>query len=266
MTTTNGRPEGGWLKLFYRFKEWEWYADTNMVRLFIHLLLNANYRPLKWRGETIPRGSLVTSLEKLHQQTGLSVQEIRTCLKRLISTNEITSRSTNKERIITLCKYELYQADATAAETAVNKQANNQPTGSQQSNNNQLTTSKEYKNIIREESKEYEVVVDGATREFFLESFFSDIAAAVRLAGNLGTDEATMRRLAAEVLDEWELTMEPPHASIREARRHLLAQLRIKVQEIARSSTKTKNKPQKSAGAAGDVNSKWEGFPTLPAY
>jgi len=87
-------------------------------------------------GETIPRGSFVTSLDSLGKELGLSVQEIRTALKHLISTGELTSKSTNKYRIITVVNYEMYQQ--------VNKQPNSPLTGNQQATNNQLTTIEEY--------------------------------------------------------------------------------------------------------------------------
>lgn len=87
-------------------------------------------------GETIPRGSFVTSLDSLGKELGLSVQEIRTALKHLISTGELTSKSTNKYRIITVVNYEMYQQ--------VNKQPNSPLTSNQQATNNQLTTIEEY--------------------------------------------------------------------------------------------------------------------------
>ena len=87
-------------------------------------------------GETIPRGSFVTSLDSLAKELGLSVQEIRTALKHLISTGELTSKSTNKYRIITVVNYEMYQQ--------VNKQPNSPLTSNQQATNNQLTTIEEY--------------------------------------------------------------------------------------------------------------------------
>ncbi|MCI6393248.1 MAG: hypothetical protein MR822_02005, partial [Bacteroidales bacterium] len=43
-------PGCGWLKLFRCFTEWEWYSDTNTVRLFLHLLLRVNYRERRWKG------------------------------------------------------------------------------------------------------------------------------------------------------------------------------------------------------------------------
>lgn len=87
-------------------------------------------------GETIPRGSFVTSLDSLGKELGLSVQEIRTALKHLISTGELTSKSTNKYRIITVVNYEMYQQ--------VNKQPNSPLTSNQQATNKQLTTIEEY--------------------------------------------------------------------------------------------------------------------------
>lgn len=96
-------------------------------------------------GETIPRGSFVTSLDSLAKELGLSVQEIRTALKHLISTGELTSKSTNKYHIITVVNYEMYQQ--------VNKQPNSPLTGNQQATNKQLTTIEEY--IEYKTNKEY---------------------------------------------------------------------------------------------------------------
>lgn len=127
---------GKWIKIFTKFLNWEWYKEQNTKALFIHCLLKANWKNGKFEGNIIPRGSFVTSLDSLNKELGLSVQEIRTALKHLISTNELTSKSTNKYRIITVVNYELYQQH--------NKQLNNQLTGNQQTTNNQLTTIEEY--------------------------------------------------------------------------------------------------------------------------
>ena len=130
---------GNWIKLFSKFIDWEWYKDSNTMRLFIHCLLKANWKDGKFQGMEIPRGSFVTSLDTLSEELGMSIQSIRTALKHLISTNELTSKSNNKFRVITIVKYELYQQ--------VNKQPNTQLTSNQQATNNQLTTIEEYKNI-----------------------------------------------------------------------------------------------------------------------
>ena len=145
----------GWIKLFYQFKEWEWYGDTNMVRLFIHLLLTANYKQTKWRGMTIPRGSLLTSRAKLAEETGLSEQTIRTCLTRLKSTNEITVKATNKYTIITISNYDRYQEQPQEINQQNNQQDNHEATNSQPTTNQQSTSLyiKERKNIrIKEDN------------------------------------------------------------------------------------------------------------------
>jgi len=87
------------------FLDWEWYDDDNMVRLYLHLLLSANYDDSQWRGRTIERGQLITGLRKLSSETGISVQSIRTCLGRLVKSGEITIQPTNKFTIITVCNY-----------------------------------------------------------------------------------------------------------------------------------------------------------------
>lgn len=131
--------ENKWIKLHSKITEWEWYRKPNVMRLFVHCLLKANWKESKFMGRTIPRGSFVTSLESLSKELGLSVQQIRTSLKHLISTKELTNESLTQYRIITVVNYELYQQN--------NKEDNKQLTNDQQTINKQLTTIEEYKNI-----------------------------------------------------------------------------------------------------------------------
>ncbi len=145
--------EGGWFKTYYKLLEWEWYDDTNMVRLFLHLLLKANYEDKRWHGMVIEKGQIVTSSITLSAETHLSRQVVRTCLSKLVSTGEITMESTNKFTIITICNFASYQGYADSEQPTNNQQiANNQPTNNQQSTINQPhlknIRSKEDKNII----------------------------------------------------------------------------------------------------------------------
>jgi hypothetical protein len=132
------------IKLYKKLLKWEWYDDNNTKILFIHCLLKANWEQTKWHGLTIEAGQFVTSLETLVNETHLSTQEVRTAIKHLISTGEITSKAHSKYRVITLVKWSDYQA--------TNKQANKETTSNQQTANKQLTTVKEYKE--EEEEKE----------------------------------------------------------------------------------------------------------------
>lgn len=130
----------GWIKIHRQLLKWEWYDEPNTLRLFLHLLLKANHVEGEWRGIVINPGQLLTGRKKLSQELKLSEQEIRTSIKRLISTNEITIKPTNKYSIITVCNWGSYQANNT------NEQPTEQPT-KQPENNQQLTTNKNNKNI-----------------------------------------------------------------------------------------------------------------------
>ncbi len=99
----------GWIKLYRKLIDWEWYKDPKMVHLLIHLLLMANHEPHKWEGITVQRGQVVTGLSSLQKATGIPIQGLRTCLSRLENTGELTSKSTNRFRIITICNYSTYQ-------------------------------------------------------------------------------------------------------------------------------------------------------------
>ena len=130
----------GWIKLHRQILNWEWYSDTNTFRLFLHLLLTANFKDQKYQGKLIKKGSLLTGRDKLSYETGLSVREVRTCLERLKSTNEIAIKTYSKGTEIQIVNYDKYQIET--SETT-----NKRPT-----NDQQTTTIKERKEI--EEVKE----------------------------------------------------------------------------------------------------------------
>ena len=120
-----------WVKIYDSILEWEWSDDPNMVSLWVHLLLRANYKDKKWHGIEVKRGQLVTGRAVLSELTGLSERSIRTCLARLQETGEIFIKTTNKYSIITICKYERYQQ---------NEKTNDQQTTSKRPANDQQTT------------------------------------------------------------------------------------------------------------------------------
>lgn len=137
----------GFIKLDRKFKDWKWKHNPNMVAVWVHLLLEANYKDNVWNDISVPVGSLVTSVKKIAQETGLSIQQTRTCLSNLQSTNEITIKSTNKYSVITINKWEKYQTGNKNQQTK--QQANQTKTNKQITN--KLTTLKEYKEDKKEE-------------------------------------------------------------------------------------------------------------------
>lgn len=100
----------GQILLHRKIVEWEWYTDINTCRLFIHMLLIANWKEGHFRGTTVPRGSFVSSLEKLSKETGLTKREIRTAISHLKTTGELTVETTNKYSVFTVQNYDLYQS------------------------------------------------------------------------------------------------------------------------------------------------------------
>lgn len=130
-----------WIKLYRKFKDWEWYGDVVVTGVFIHLLLSANWKPKKWKGITIDTGELVTSIATLADELNISVQQTRTALDRLQSSKVINKQTTNKYTLIKVLNYCKYQG----SEILNNKQINNQITNEQQTNNKQTTTPKELK-------------------------------------------------------------------------------------------------------------------------
>ena len=129
----------GWIKLHRKFIKWEWYDDINTKVLFLHLLLTANHEQKQWHGVTINRGQVLVGRKKLSKNIGLSEQQTRTSINKLKSTNEITTKSTNKYTIITIVNWDEYQ-----------KQTKNQPAkqpSKQLTSNQQVTTTKNDKNI-----------------------------------------------------------------------------------------------------------------------
>lgn len=136
----------GYIKLHRSILDWEWYKNSNTVIIFFHLLITANYEQKNFQGEVINVGERVASYASLSDETGLSIQSVKTAIKHLKSTGEITSRSNNKYTVFTVTNYSRYQGEQQAKQQATNKQT----TSKQQATNNNV---RKYKKDKKE--KEY---------------------------------------------------------------------------------------------------------------
>lgn len=125
----------GWIKLHRSILDWEWWDDRNTRDLFIYCLIKANHDETKWHGDFIPRGSFVTSLPLLAQGAGLSIQQTRTSLSKLKSTNDLTDTTTDNHRIVTICNYDRYQCLDEDKQQEGQQANNSEVTGEQQANN-----------------------------------------------------------------------------------------------------------------------------------
>ena len=130
---------GNFIKIDRKITKWEWWSDINTFRVFIYMLISAYWKDGNYKGILIPRGSFPSSISDLAKETNLTENEIRTTLKHLKSTGEITSKSTNRFTVFTVNNYNLYQS--------INEQDYKQNTNKSQAINKPLTSTilKEYK-------------------------------------------------------------------------------------------------------------------------
>jgi len=132
----------GWIKLYRKIQNSPIYKSLNSKQrdILINLLLMANHQEnivfFNGKDITVKAGQVLTSLKGIKEKCAkdVSIQNIRTCLLVLENGRFLTSKSTNRYRLITIENWGLYQG------SDVNQQTN------QQASNKQLTTNKNVKN------------------------------------------------------------------------------------------------------------------------
>lgn len=142
--------DSGWIKLYRELIDKPIWINSTLEQrvILITLLCMANHKPKKWEWQGKPyevqAGQFITSLpgiaEKCHCKS-ITVQKVRTCLLRFEKLGFLTSKSTNKNRLITIVNWELYQS----IDSKNNKQTNKQLTSNQQADNKRITTNKKEK-------------------------------------------------------------------------------------------------------------------------
>lgn len=197
----------GFVKLHRKMVEWGWYSDCVTKDTFIHILMVARYEPGQFMGYELKAGQAVIGRKKMAAELGFSEQQIRTALKKLESTGEITLFSTNKFTIATVENWEFYQCDKKDSNQRI---TNNQPTNNQQitneqpTNNQQVTTYKERKKERREEGKKERIYI-GVPPE--IESAFREFSEMRKKIKKPITTETTVKRILNK-LDELASTTE----------------------------------------------------------
>lgn len=142
----------GFIKLYRKIDEWEWYKDATTFRLFIHLLIKAEWEGSKFCGIDIGRGQVLRTERTLAEElfgNQTKRQPIRTALQHLVSTQEITIEQTPKGSLITINNYDDYQA----LTQEVTQEATQDSTKSNPSANHSSTHSKEHKNNKNKNNK-----------------------------------------------------------------------------------------------------------------
>ena len=142
---------GGWIVLHRKLLDKPiWFESTAEQKvILITLLLMANHaeKEWEWQGQkyVAKPGQFVTSLPKIVEAcgSGISIQNVRTALKRFEKYEFLTDQSTKKNRLITINNWAFYQDNPNQP----NRHANSQLTVNQQSANSQLTSNNNDKQI-----------------------------------------------------------------------------------------------------------------------
>lgn len=116
-----------YIKLFRGILDWEWWHDINTFRVFIFLLLKANWKDGTWKGRQVKRGSYISSLDKLANDTDLTRDEVRTAVKHLKATHTITTQPTRNYTVFTVVNYDLYQGNPTQDTIQIPQQSPTNP-------------------------------------------------------------------------------------------------------------------------------------------
>ena len=137
------RAMNGWIKIHRTMLDWEWWDDAVMVKSYLAMLLMCSVKHRRWRGVPIQPGQFVTSRSTLAAHLGISQQQVRTVLRRLVETGEITVQPHAQYTIVTVINWDEYQTGGNqpenqgfehenGAEEPKVQPASNQPATSQQ--------------------------------------------------------------------------------------------------------------------------------------
>ena len=122
----------GFVKLHRKIGDWRWYKDCTVKSVFIHCLIKAAFKDSEWQSQKIQSGQFITSYNRMANELGISVQQLRTALKKLEETGEITREATKQNTLISIVKWDFYQKK----EVVFNTQSNTPSTHDQQHRNN----------------------------------------------------------------------------------------------------------------------------------
>lgn len=138
-------PNDGWVKLWRKSLDGDMIKNHSLWIFWTWCLLKASHKKHKqligYQEIWLEPGQFVFGRSKAAEETGLSEQTIRTCIKSLKSTGNVTSKVTSKFTVITIANWTYYQSSEDESTSKVtSKSTNDQP-----ATNQQLTTNKNVK-------------------------------------------------------------------------------------------------------------------------
>ena len=101
--------EQGFIVLYRQLLEWKYFYSPHALKLWIYLLLRANWKPGYFLGVEIPRGSLATSIRRLAADTDMDTNTVRKWLKRFEKEGMILIKTTHRFTHIFISNYADFQ-------------------------------------------------------------------------------------------------------------------------------------------------------------
>ncbi len=160
----------GYFPIWRKIEDWGWYKDGNTMRVFFHLLIHANFRESNYLGHTIYPGEVVSGRKALAVSLGLGERQVRTALKHLIATTEITIKTCSKFSIITLINFNKYTI-ATNGKSGRSPASDRQVTTSNNDKNDKNTIKRERTSFSPPTIKEIQEYCDSTIYRIDVEKF-----------------------------------------------------------------------------------------------
>lgn len=149
----------GWIKLHRKILENPIVTkDTEHLSVWIYLLVNATHKEVStvFKGEkiTLKPGQLITGRKAISDRLHISESKVQRILKRFESDQQIEQQTSNKNRLITIVNWDIYQN----AEQQNEQPVNGKRTASEQ----QVNTNKNDKNVKNEKKDniDYQQIAD----------------------------------------------------------------------------------------------------------
>lgn len=135
--------EQTWFKMYRSLLSWEWYGDKNVKILFLHLLLIVNIEDQRKQGVVVPAGSIDRTYEQLASECGLTIQQLKTAIRKLKSTGELTVVRHPKFSVFTMVTWLKYQEHQPKNNHKIKQRATEeQPKSNRLNKNNRIIESK----------------------------------------------------------------------------------------------------------------------------
>ena len=109
---------GGWVKLYRSLLDHPVWSHHNAARTLTWIFMRVNWKVGYYKGNPVPRGSLITGRHAGSEAVGLSPSTFQRALDKLVELGCITIKADNQKTIVTLCNYERYQGDEQPERTA----------------------------------------------------------------------------------------------------------------------------------------------------